>query len=60
VGPGVDVVASTGSQKPVQAKALSLASIGVDFVISEVVGTQVVSGKIPKSLFVKVRNPRLH
>lgn len=37
-----------------QAKAFSLASIGVDFAISEVVdGTQVVSGKIPKSLFIK-------
>jgi acetamidase/formamidase len=36
------------------AKALSLASIGVDFAVSEVVDrTQVVSGKIRKSLFVK-------
>lgn len=36
------------------AKAFSLASIGVNFVVSEVVDrTQVVSGKIPKSLFIK-------
>jgi acetamidase/formamidase len=37
-----------------EAKAFSLASIGVDFAVSEVVDqTQVVSGKIPKRLFVK-------
>jgi acetamidase/formamidase len=35
-----------------QAKAFSLASVGVDFVVSEVVdATQVVSAKIPKRLF---------
>jgi acetamidase/formamidase len=36
------------------AKAFSLASIGVDFVASEVVDqTQVVSGLIPKKYFIK-------
>jgi acetamidase/formamidase len=36
------------------AEAFSLASIGVDFAVSEVVdGTQVVSGKVAKSLFLK-------
>jgi acetamidase/formamidase len=36
------------------AEAFSLASIAVDFAISEVVdGTQVVSGKVAKSLFRK-------
>ena len=36
------------------AKAFSLASIAVDFKIAEVVdGTQVVTGNIPKSLFLK-------
>ena len=39
-----------------QAKALSLASIAVDFRVAEVVdGTQVVTGNIPKSLFLKKR-----
>jgi acetamidase/formamidase len=42
-----------------EAKAFSLASIGVDFAASEVVdGTQVVSGKIPKSLFIKEKGGR--
>ena len=37
-----------------QAKALSLASIAVDFRVAEVVdGTQVITGNIPKSLFLK-------
>ena len=37
-----------------EAKAFSLASVGVDFAVSEVVdGTQVVSGKVRKSLFIK-------
>jgi acetamidase/formamidase len=37
-----------------QAEAFSLASIGIDFAVSEVVdGTQVVSGKVAKSLFAK-------
>ena len=37
-----------------QAKAFSLASIAVDFRVAEVVdGTQVVTGNIPKSLFLK-------
>ena len=37
-----------------QAKALSLASIAVDFRVAEAVdGTQVVTGNIPKSLFLK-------
>ena len=36
------------------AKAFSLASIGIDFVASEVVDqTQVVSGLIPKKYFIK-------
>jgi len=40
-----------------QAKAFSLASIAVDFKIAEVVdGTQVVTGHIPKSLFLKKRH----
>ena len=35
-----------------QAKAFSLASIAVDFRVAEVVdGTQVITGNIPKSLF---------
>jgi acetamidase/formamidase len=38
------------------AKAFSLASIGIDFVASEVVDqTQVVSGLIPKKYFIKSR-----
>ena len=41
------------------AKAYSLASIGVNFVVSEVVDrTQVVSGKIPKSLFIGNKAPK--
>jgi acetamidase/formamidase len=39
-----------------QAKAFSLASIAVDFRVAEVVdGTQVITGNIPKSLFIKKR-----
>ena len=41
------------------AKAFSLASIGINFVASEVVDrTQVVSGKIPKRLFLDKRAAR--
>ena len=37
-----------------EAKAFSLASIAVDFHAAEVVdGTQLIVGKIPKSLFIK-------
>ena len=39
-----------------QAKAFSLASVAVDFRVAEVVdGTQVITGNIPKSLFLKKR-----